>query len=102
MKTLEAYSWPGNIRELENVVERAVISASSNVLRLAEKLETNQTDQLLTGRIKIPPEMEPDYIVRALQETKWQIEGQNGAAIILGLTPSSLRRRMIKYGIKRP
>jgi formate hydrogenlyase transcriptional activator len=102
MKSLEEYSWPGNVRELENVIERAVISASSNVLQLTEKLESNQTDQLSTGRIKIDPEMEPDYIVRALEDTKWQIEGQNGAAIVLGLTPSSLRRRMTKYGITRP
>ncbi len=102
MKALENYYWPGNIRELENVIERAVISSPDNVLRLAEKLETDQTDELSKNRPIPLSEMEHDYIVRVLEETKWQIEGENGAAIILGLTPSSLRRRIIKYGIKRP
>jgi chemotaxis protein methyltransferase CheR len=101
MKTLEAYSWPGNIRELENVVERAVISSSSNVLRLAEKLESDQTDQLSTGRRKTLPEMERDYILEILEETNWQVEGKNGADKILGLPPSTLRSRMKKYGIQR-
>ncbi len=102
MKSLEEYSWPGNIRELENVVERAVLSSSGNVLQLAEKLATDPTEQIPGDQRKILPEMERDYIVRALEETKWQIEGQNGAAVILGLAPSTLRGRMIKYGIKRP
>jgi chemotaxis protein methyltransferase CheR len=101
MKTLAAYSWPGNIRELENVVERAVISSSSNVLRLAEKLESDQTDQLSTGRRKTLPEMERDYILEILEETNWQVEGKNGADKILGLPPSTLRSRMKKYGIQR-
>ena len=102
MKSLEEYSWPGNIRELENVIERAVISSPGNVLSLAEKLEADQTDKLSKNQTIPISEIEHGYIVRALEETKWQIEGENGAAIILGLTPSSLRRRMLKHGIKRP
>jgi transcriptional regulator with GAF, ATPase, and Fis domain len=101
MKTLEAYSWPGNIRELENVVERAVISTSSNVLRLAEKLETNETEQLSEGRKKTMHEMERDYIIEILEKTKWQIGGKKGAAAILNLPTSTLRARVKKLGIKR-
>jgi len=102
MKTLEAYSWPGNIRELENVVERAVISSSSNVLRLVEKLETNQTEQLSECRRKTMHEMERDYIIETLEETKWQIGGKKGAAVILNLPTSTLRARIKKLDIKRP
>ncbi|MBL7203640.1 MAG: sigma 54-interacting transcriptional regulator [Desulfobacteraceae bacterium] len=102
MKTLEEYSWPGNIRELENVVERAIISSSSNVLRLAEKLGTNQTEQLSECRRKTMHEMERDYIIETLEETKWQIGGKKGAAVILNLPTSTLRARMKKLDIKRP
>ncbi len=101
MKSLEEYSWPGNIRELENIIERAIISSSGNVLRLAEKLESDETDQLSTGRRKTLPEMERDYIHETLEETNWQVEGKNGAGKILGLPPSTLRSRMKKYGIHR-
>ncbi len=107
IKALEAYHWPGNVRELENIIERAVISSSGNVLRLAEKLNSNQTDQLSTGQRKIIyrkktlPEMERDYIIEILKETNWQVEGKNSAAEILGLPPSTLRSRMKKYSIQR-
>jgi len=101
MKSLEEYSWPGNIRELENIIERTIISSSGNVLRLAEKLESDQTEQLSAGRRKTLPEMERDYIFEILEETNWQIQGKNGAGKTLGLPPSTLRSRMNKYGIHR-
>ena len=102
MKAFEDYQWPGNVRELENIIERAVISSSGKVLKLAEKLEPNQTNHLSTGRRKTLPETERDYILEVLEETNWQIEGTKGTAKVLGLAPSTLRARMGKHGIKRP
>ncbi len=100
MRQLENYSWPGNIRELENVIERAVILSPSDTL-LVENLTPD------TGRHqaeKWPPlaEYERDYILRVLEKTYWRVQGPKGAARILGLNPETLRSRMRKLGIKRP
>ena len=102
MEALESYSWPGNVRELENVIERAVISTQGNVLDAGDKLQTNQTKISPTVEKKPISEIERSYILETLEQTRWRIEGKSGAAKILGLTPSSLRRRMAKYNIQRP
>jgi len=102
MEALESYSWPGNVRELENVIERAVISTQGNVLDVEDKLQTNQTKISPTVGEKPISEIERSYILETLEQTRWRIEGKSGAAEILGLTPSSLRRRMAKYNIQRP
>ena len=102
MEALESYSWPGNVRELENVIERAVISTQGNVLDVGDKLQTNQTKISPTVEKKPISEIERSYILETLEQTRWRIEGKSGAAKILGLTPSSLRRRMAKYNIQRP
>jgi formate hydrogenlyase transcriptional activator len=102
MEALESYSWPGNVRELENVIERAVISTQGNVLDVEDMLQTNQTKISPTVGEKPISEIERSYILETLEQTRWRIEGKSGAAKILGLTPSSLRRRMAKYNIQRP
>jgi chemotaxis protein methyltransferase CheR len=100
MNTLQNYHWPGNIRELENVVERAVINSSGPKLRLMEELKKRHKD--LTTVQKTLKEVEHDYIVRVLEQANWKVSGKNGASEILGLDRSTLRARMRKLGIKKP
>ncbi len=98
MKQLKDYSWPGNIRELENVIERAVILAQDNVLRV--KLPENSS--VKTPIDKSLEEVERDHILNVLTAKDWRIEGPKGAALVLGLHPNTLRFRMKKLGIRRP
>jgi formate hydrogenlyase transcriptional activator len=100
MKTLQDYPWPGNIRELESIIERAAILCPGPVLQLADKLETSSLP--FSSTVKTLEEMERNQILRILSETGWRIEGKDGAASILGLNPSTLRARMHKLGIVRP
>jgi len=100
MKTLQNYPWPGNVRELENVIERAVINTSGPKLRLVDELRKPHKDFKTTARSL--EDMERDHIVRVLDETKWRIDGPTGAALILGLNPSTLRSRMQKLRIQKP
>ncbi|MBN1381710.1 MAG: sigma 54-interacting transcriptional regulator [Deltaproteobacteria bacterium] len=111
MKDLEAYDWPGNVRELINVIERAVIVSKGPVLRLADKLSapaivSSPREKVLEGKNIPHPnsllELERDHILRILERTGWRIEGQQGAARILDLNPSTLRTRMRKLDIRRP
>jgi formate hydrogenlyase transcriptional activator len=98
MKSLLDYPWPGNIRELESVIERSVILCPGPVLRLADKL-TTPSYKPINRRLTLQ-EMEREYILTILSETRWRIGGKNGAAVILGLHPSTLRSRMRKLGIR--
>jgi DNA-binding NtrC family response regulator len=100
MKALQDYPWPGNVRELESVLERAVILCPGPVLQLADKLETSSLP--LSSTMRTLEEMERSQILKVLSETRWRIEGKDGAAAILGLNPSTLRARMPKLGIVRP
>ena len=100
MNTLQGYHWPGNIRELENVLERAVINSSGPKLHLVDELKKPPKD--VTAAQKTLNEVERDYIVRVLEQTHWKVSGQNGAAEILGLDRSTLRARMRKLGIRQP
>ena len=95
------YSWPGNIRELANVVERGVINSTGRVLRIADQLEPLATAESPSAKAKTLAEVERDYIIRVLEEAYWKIEGPHGAAEILGLNPSTLRTRMAKLRIRR-
>jgi PAS domain S-box-containing protein len=101
---LQGYSWPGNIRELENVIERAVIGTQDERLQLVDSLDSHIIDdpKLANLPIKSLAEMEQEYIQLALKKTNWQIYGKEGAAELLDLNPSTLRGRMRKYGIQRP
>ena len=100
INALQDYPWPGNIRELENVIERAVVLCPGPVLRLAEKLEAPAA--CASSGLKTLEETEREQILKALSETRWRIDGKRGAAAILGLHPSTLRARMHKLGIRRP
>ena len=100
MKALQDYLWPGNVRELESVIERAVILCPGSVLQLADKLEVSFLP--FSSSMRTLEEMERAQILKILSETRWRIEGKDGAAAILGLHPSTLRARMHKLGILRP
>jgi transcriptional regulator with GAF, ATPase, and Fis domain len=97
MQSLQAHSWPGNIRELANVIERAVIHSPANVLQVLDQFEAVDG----SAQRRTLEEVERDYIISTLEETGWRIEGKFGAARILGLNPSTLRTRMLKLGIQR-
>jgi len=101
MKALQEHPWPGNVRELEHVIERAVITSPGPVLRLVDRLERKPAEageEPLRGLEAI----EHDHILHVLQETRWKIEGEGGAASVLKLHPNTLRSRIKKLGIKRP
>lgn len=102
MEALQHYPWPGNVRELQNVIERAVINTRGSGLRLMDTLAEPSVLGLASPRIRTLAESEVECIVRALEATHWKIEGQDGAATILGLPASTLRKRMRKHGILRP
>jgi len=99
MKALQDYPWPGNVRELESVIERAVILCPGPVLQLADKLLVSSSH--LSSAVRTLEETERNQILKILSETRWRIEGTDGAAAILGLHPSTLRARMHKLGIAR-
>jgi transcriptional regulator with GAF, ATPase, and Fis domain len=99
MQALQDYPWPGNVRELESVIERAVILCPGPVLQLADRLEVSSHP--VSSAMKTLEETEKNQILSILSETRWQIEGKDGAATILGLHPSTLRARMHKLGIVR-
>ena len=101
MEALKRYSWPGNIRELQNVIERAVINTRGTKLNLLDKLEGSNEIVPAKNPVRSLQEIERESILKVLEETAWRIEGKNGAADILGLNPSTLRGRMRKFGIRR-
>ncbi len=99
LRVLEQHHWPGNIRELENLIERAVISSPEGDLRI--DLPPAKVNPLL-DRNRTLEAFEREYIAGVLQEKSWKVKGESGAAESLGLKPSTLRTRMEKLGIKRP
>jgi formate hydrogenlyase transcriptional activator len=115
---LMSYSWPGNIRELQNVMERAVVLsagptlhldkdlvpmvASENILNSSE-IQAQAAEPAASSPSGLPTleEVERSHILAALQQTDGIVDGPNGAAKILNLHPNTLRHRMTKLGIKR-
>jgi transcriptional regulator with GAF, ATPase, and Fis domain len=98
MGDLQRYSWPGNVRELRNLIEQAFIISSGDTLRIQVPRETvNAPSKTLTA-----DEMERQHIMKVLEMTKGRIKGSHGAAEILGLKPSTLYSRMVKFGIASP
>jgi len=101
MDELQSYNWPGNIRELENVIERALISSEGPVLTLAIGFAATDAAPAARTAPRRLESLERDHILDVLEQTRWRIEGKDGAAILLGLNPSTLRGRMRKLGIYR-
>jgi formate hydrogenlyase transcriptional activator len=103
MSALVRYPWPGNIRELQNLIERAVILSSGPVLRVPLKDLPNRAPACsATTRPQTMEEAERAHILTALKETKWMIAGRNGAAARLGMNRSTVQFRMKKLGIVKP
>jgi DNA-binding NtrC family response regulator len=110
--TLQNYDWPGNIRELRNVIERAVILAQGAALEFdlpetgsnpisIERMDGNQPEPGILTEPEIR-RLERDNIFAVLQKTGWKIKGADGAAELLGLKANTLIARIKKMGFKRP
>ena len=100
MSELTAYPWPGNIRELQNFIERSVILSSGNVLRPpVSTLETPAATEC-AGAVTLE-EAERDHILKTLEQTRWVVAGPNGAAARLGIKKATLYFRMQRLGISR-
>lgn len=97
IEALQGYSWPGNIRELRNFVERSMILAKSSTLHFDFPQKANS---LKSERRKLS-EVEKDHIISVLKYSGWRIRGGNGAAAKLGLKPTTLEARIKKLGITR-
>jgi PAS domain S-box-containing protein len=128
MRRLVEYSWPGNIRELENLIERALILTSSDVLHVGPEIlgppvsgavapskisvarrEPNPEPSPAAPLAESPPHdgsslaaVQRAHMLRVLDATNWVIEGERGAAARLGMKPATLRFRMKKFEISRP
>lgn len=118
LQRLMQYSWPGNIRELENIIERALILNSGATLKIDTDVLPKPTALAAPTTTRLPDADRPDaphdkaggddldsvqreHINAILRETNWVIEGSRGAASLLGLKPGTLRHRMKKLGIAR-
>ncbi len=100
ISVLANYHWPGNIRELENLIERAVILSRGSVLEvpLAELRHTEE----ISAPLQTLHDAERNLIVNTLRETRWILSGPKGAASRLGMKRTTLQSRMRKLGIRRP
>jgi formate hydrogenlyase transcriptional activator len=103
MAALTDYRWPGNIRELENVIERAVILSRSPVLRVPHRdLQSRVAAGNSSEKLETLADVEREHIRAVLKQTRWVLSGTGGAAARLGMNRSTLYFRMKKLGIVRP
>jgi len=103
MSALTRYGWPGNIRELQNLLERAMILTTGPVLHVPlEELRLREAHSRAGGAPATLAEAERAHVLAALEATRWVVGGPNGAARRLGLNRSTLQFRMKKLGISRP
>ncbi|HYA97541.1 MAG TPA: sigma 54-interacting transcriptional regulator [Methylomirabilota bacterium] len=113
MAALAGYSWPGNIRELENLIERAVLLSPGTELRVplgelkdAAGVPVSAVSSAATVNLAAPiatlEESERQHILRALRQSEWRVAGPRGAAALLGMKRTTLQARMRKLGIRRP
>jgi formate hydrogenlyase transcriptional activator len=100
---LTRYPWPGNIRELQNVIERAVILSHGPVLQISlQYLDKNTAPRRDNGNDQTLEAAERAHILAILKETRWVLGGARGAAVRLGINRSTLQFRLKKLGIVRP
>ncbi|HJT66002.1 MAG TPA: sigma 54-interacting transcriptional regulator [Pyrinomonadaceae bacterium] len=103
MAALVSYNWPGNIRELQNLVERGVILSRGSTLEIPlTELKRATRSTAVTNSATTLEAVERDHILRVLSETRWVIGGPGGAAARLGMNRTTLNHRMRKLGISRP
>ena len=99
------YDWPGNIRELENLIERALILSTSDTLENGDWLPMAKNIAAGTENgkpvLRSIEEVEREHIINTLKQTNWKVSGEKGAAKILGLNATTLEARMKKLGIVR-
>ena len=100
MDALLRYPWPGNIRELRNVVERAMIVAVGHHLTVA--IPARSSASSATKRSDKLADVEKEHVLNVVEGCRWRIRGADGAAARLGLPPTTLETRMAKLGITRP
>jgi transcriptional regulator with GAF, ATPase, and Fis domain len=100
MVALRQYAWPGNIRELEHVIERAVILTEGSSLEPIE-FSTGARGGVAMPSVMTLEERERLHIMDILEQTGWRVSGKDGAADLLGLKPTTLEARMKKLGIMR-
>jgi formate hydrogenlyase transcriptional activator len=98
MAALQRYEWPGNLRELRNVVERAMITSKGSRLTIT----TPETSVAAPQRSQRLVDVEREHMRRVLEAASWRIRGADGAADRLGVKPTTLETRMAKLGLKRP
>jgi len=109
MEALKRYPWPGNIRELRNVIERAMIVTQGPALMVELPSMSNgnassastAANQTASNNGLTLDETQRSHILSVLQKTGWRVSGKNGAAAILGLKPTTLESRMARLGIRR-
>src|SRR5262245_37981825 len=105
MEALVRYAWPGNIRELQNVIERAVILSPGPALQVPlgdlQPADAQPQVPVDAGAVTLA-DAERQHILGALRDTGWVVAGPNGAAARLGMKRSTLQKKMQKLGISRP
>jgi formate hydrogenlyase transcriptional activator len=103
MEALIRHSWPGNIRELQNLVEHSVILSSGPTLRVPlTGLQSSAPASQVGTKRRTMEEAEREHILATLKDTEWVISGARGAAAQLGMNRSTLQFRMKRLGIVRP
>ena len=102
IEALMEYNWPGNIREVENLIERAMIISHGNILEYGDWLPVAKKSAIAgkNNLLKLE-DVEKEHIIEVLKKTNWKISGEKGAAKMLGLNATTLEARMKKMGIKR-
>jgi PAS domain S-box-containing protein len=105
MSQLKSYEWPGNIRELENLIERASILSTNETLLIPGFESKNQKSKssIRSNTIDLSLDLaQRNHILQILEQCHWKISGPNGAAVLLDLKPSTLRDKMAKLDIVKP